>query len=560
MKKSALLLTGLLVWSFMSINIASASENQQSTDSIVIQSTPDLYNLSKTWASEYTQLVPETKIRVVAIPGNEMKNKPAAKGSILFVNDEIYERVQDKSAMKVIVGRDVIVPVVSSANPFLDEIVKKGISPGTLAGFLNDKSNRTWGTLLKDAKNNPAHFYLQKDESIKVILGNFLNKESVTVEGEIETGDDFISLIQKDPYGIGFCRMVKIIDFENQKMAEQIKLLPLDRNGNGSIDFNENIYDDLNLFSRGVWIGKYPKSLFSNIYSVSLKQSGNTAELAFLKWVLTEGQEYLYNNGYSDLIVSERQSAIDKLFMPKMNPQETSAGISPFLILSLIVVSILLFFYLIDAVVRFVKRKRSAELVSGSVLKVRLDQNALLVPKGLFFDRSHTWAFMEQNGLVKVGIDDFLQHITGSLTRIKVKSAGEKIKKGEYILSIIRNGKQLNIYSPVTGTIRETNKNLDTDASLLNSSPYNLGWVYRIETSNWLKELQFLQMSDKYAGWLKKEFVRMKDFLAVALSANKDLYSKVILQDGGELVDSTLADLGPEIWDDFQTRFIDVSN
>ena len=544
----------------MSLNIASASENHQSTDSIVIQSTPDLYNLSKTWASEYTRLVPETKIRVVALLEKELKNRPASKGVILIVNDEMYERVQDESAIKVIVGRDVIVPVVSSANPFLDEIVKKGISPGTLTGFLNDKANRTWGALLKDTRNNPAHFYLQKDESIKAILGNFLNKEPVTVEGEIETGEDFISSIQKDPYGIGFCRMVKIIDFENQKIAEQIRLLPLDRNGNGSIDFNENIYDDLNLFSRGVWIGKYPKSLFSNIYSISLKQSGNTAELAFLKWVLTEGQVYLYNNGYSDLIVSERQSAIDKLFMPQMNPEVTSAGISPFLILSIIIVTILLFFYLIDSVIRFVKRKRSAEPVSGSVLKVRLDQNALLVPKGLFFDRSHTWAFMEQNGLVKVGIDDFLQHITGSLTRIKVKSAGEKIKNGEYILSIIRNGKQLNIYSPVTGIIRETNKNLDADASLLNSSPYNLGWVYRIEPANWLKELQFLLMSDKYAEWLKKEFVRMKDFLAVALSADKEIYSKVILQDGGELVDSTLADLGPEIWDDFQTRFIDVSN
>ena len=42
-------------------------------------------------------------------------------------------------------------------------------------------------------------------------------------------------------------------------MAENLRLLPLDKNGNGQIDFNEMIYEDLNAFTRGVWIGKYPR-------------------------------------------------------------------------------------------------------------------------------------------------------------------------------------------------------------------------------------------------------------------------------------------------------------
>ena len=45
---------------------------------------------------------------------------------------------------------------------------------------------------------------------------------------------------------------------------------------------------------------------------------------------------------------------------------------------------------------------------------------------------------MEKDGVVKVGIDDFLQHITGTLTKIKMKEPGEKVRKGEKILSIIR--------------------------------------------------------------------------------------------------------------------------
>ena len=93
--------------------------------------------------------------------------------------------------------------------------------------------------------------------------------------------------------------------------------------------------------------------------------------------------------------------------------------------------------------------------------------------------------------MVKVGIDDFLQHITGTLTRIKMKEPGEKIRKGEKILTIIRDGKQLNIYSPVSGIIREKNQRLLTDSSIINSSPYSEGWVYMLEPKNWVRETQF---------------------------------------------------------------------
>ncbi|MDP2336690.1 MAG: hypothetical protein Q8N05_09605 [Bacteroidota bacterium] len=73
------------------------------------------------------------------------------------------------------------------------------------------------------------------------------------------------------------------------------------------------------------------------------------------------------------------------------------------------------------------------------------DEDSVIIPKGLYFDKTHTWAFMKKDGYVKIGIDDFLQHITGTITRIEMKTAGEKIKKGDRLLTIIRKGKQLNI-------------------------------------------------------------------------------------------------------------------
>jgi glycine cleavage system H lipoate-binding protein len=181
------------------------------------------------------------------------------------------------------------------------------------------------------------------------------------------------------------------------------------------------------------------------------------------------------------------------------------------------------------------------------------------VPKGLFFDKSHTWAFMERDGLVRIGIDDFLQHLTGTLTHIKLKETGEKVVKGEKILTIVQEGKQLEIHSPVTGTIKSLNTDLDVDSSLVNSSPYYDGWIYLIQPRNWLRETEFLLMNDRYREWLRGEFLRLKDFFANAVKSNPSVYEHIVLQDGGQITDNALADLGPEVWEDFQTNFIDAA-
>jgi hypothetical protein len=56
-----------------------------------------------------------------------------------------------------------------------------------------------------------------------------------------------------------------------------------------------------------------------------------------------------------------------------------------------------------------------------------------------------------------------------------------------------------------------------------------------------------------------KEFSRLKDFLMAALASDTGKYAQVILQDGGEISDGVLSEMGPEIWEDFQTKFIDPS-
>lgn len=157
------------------------------------------------------------------------------------------------------------------------------------------------------------------------------------------------------------------------------------------------------------------------------------------------------------------------------------------------------------------------------------------------------------------GVDDFLQHVTGPVTRLEMRRPGEKVRKGDMILSLIQNGKRLVVFAPVSGVIKESNSLLDSKYTLINSSPYTDGWVYRIEPVNWLREIQFMEMAEKYQTWLSSEFNRLKDFLASSLKVNKLEYDAIVLQDGGMLKDGVLEDFGPEVWEDFQSNFLDTT-
>ena len=226
----------------------------------------------------------------------------------------------------------------------------------------------------------------------------------------------------------------------------------------------------------------------------------------------------------------------------------------------LIVIAFILGSLTIDAVIKFNRSKKHKVSVLSSSPNKTFSEESVSIANGVYYDKTHTWAFMEKNGLVKIGVDDFLLHITGSLSKLKMKKPGDKVLKGEVVLSINQNGKQLNIFSPISGTVKSLNNQLVEESSLINSSPFNDGWVYMIEPTNWLREVQLLFMADKYKEWLKSEFTRLKDFIAtIGQINNQTELSPIILQDGGELKDNVLENFGPEVWEEFQTRFINTS-
>lgn len=212
---------------------------------------------------------------------------------------------------------------------------------------------------------------------------------------------------------------------------------------------------------------------------------------------------------------------------------------------------------MVNAVVWFINTSKAPVNESIVPAPAYIGEDNIKVLKGIYFDKSHTWAFMDANGGVKIGIDDFLLRVTGPITRIKLVEEGQTVKKGDNVITLIQDGKHLNIKSPISGVIKEQNPILPIDSSILNSSPFSDGWVYMIEPTNWLREVKYLIMADKYKEWIKNEFTKLKDFIALFVQANSEGEPQLVLQDGGEIKDNVLADFGPEIWEEFQMKFID---
>jgi glycine cleavage system H lipoate-binding protein/ABC-type phosphate transport system substrate-binding protein len=561
MKNTILGFIGLLLvcsGNLYSGEVVKANPSQEGPVNIL--STPRLFSLTTRLASEYNSLNPGARVNIIS---SEFVTNAGFQESGInagFIPGDNLVGPDAESLWKIVIGREVIVPVINSKNSFINELNQKGVSSEKLALVLENADQRVWGSFVSDGKNIPVHLYIVNDEKVLSLVKKFLNLDQLPSSGINLVGDkEMISAIQNDPNAIGFCNLAGTSAPDKQNMVDGIKLLPIDKNGNGKLDYTEQIYADLQSFSRGVWIGKYPKALYTDLYYVSASKPADETEAAFIKWILTGGQQFLCVAGFSDLAHGERQSKLDKF--NAVNIVVPPKDIYTFPTLTVIILSVVILLSLIISAIIYLRRNKrvSALPEKGVISHVVFSENSLIAPKGLYFDKTHTWAFMEKNGLVRIGIDDFIQHVTGPVTRVEMKMPGEKIKKGDILMSLIQKGKQLNIHAPVSGIIREQNVSLLSDSSLINSSPCSEGWVYMIEPSNWLREIQFFDMADKYRKWLQNEITRLKDFLATSLKVNKLDYATVVLQDGGALKDSVLEDLGPEVWEDFQTNFLDTS-
>jgi glycine cleavage system H lipoate-binding protein/ABC-type phosphate transport system substrate-binding protein len=525
-----------------------------------IYCSPDLLDITREWVDEFTLFNPKVDITIIPVTDNSLDWVINKSGSMCIVSASYIKPTIEGHPWNMLIGRDVLVPIVNKRNPYIDLLLDEGISTEEVKQLITQPEKRYWNSIIHNGSQLPVNYYAINEGSSNILLSDFINVNDAFAEGILVDDEKaLVAAVKDDPMGIGFCSYKNTLKPNGHNMFDNIILLPIDKNGNGKIDYIEQIYNDQDELMRGAWIGKYPISLVNSIYTIAIKKPSAEVDLTFLKWLITDGQQQLHMSGYGELTLNERMTKLNLLEIPKidLSSSDLQYAFSNRILVLLFTsaVALLLGFLFI----RRYRLKKYAEISANSVPDYAFDAKNLKAPGGIFFGKSHTWAFMEKNGMVKMGVDDFLQHITGPITAIKLKSQGEKVSKGDPVLSIVQNGKQINLYSPISGMIEKQNTALNSNPSIINNSPFEEGWVYMIKPANWLWDVQSLLLGKSYRDWLASEFFRFKDFLAVVVKPQNLVYEQILLQDGGEIKDNILAFLGPEAWEDFQINFIDAS-
>ncbi|MBC8192489.1 MAG: hypothetical protein ISR87_04010 [Candidatus Marinimicrobia bacterium] len=188
----------------------------------------------------------------------------------------------------------------------------------------------------------------------------------------------------------------------------------------------------------------------------------------------------------------------------------------------------------------------------------RLSLSAIRLPRGVYFDATHTWAYLERAGKIRVGIDDFITALTGPVTLKLNKHRGETIKRGEHIATLMGDDKSLKIYSPISGTLKSINKSALKIFSKRTNHEFTENWLFDMEPKRWDMEKTMLILGEKAQEWIRKEHARLRDVLAFAELKYNLNTQPVLLQEGGEIADQVLEPMSSEIWEEFQSEFIDA--
>lgn len=132
------------------------------------------------------------------------------------------------------------------------------------------------------------------------------------------------------------------------------------------------------------------------------------------------------------------------------------------------------------------------------------------VHEGLYYSREHEWVKVEDN-LARVGVTDYAQSKLGDVVYVELPEVGKQVKqlkepKGkEMELGAVESIKAVSAaYSPVNGKVKEVNAALQERPELVNTSPYDEGWICVISSDKLKEDLKFLMDAKGYIEYLKK--------------------------------------------------------
>lgn len=274
-----------------------------------------LYPVVVKWGEEFRKLHPNVKIDISGGgAGKGITDALAGVVDIGMVSRDVYPEEINKGAYPIAVVKDAVVPTINANNPELDFIKKTGLKKETALKLWN-KELKTWGEVLGSNSKLPVHVFTRSDAcGAAETFAGWLGKKQENLKATGVFGDPGVaSAVQKDKVSIGYNNIAYIYDQKTKKPFEGLTVIPIDVNENGKIDPEEDFYQTTQTLIQAIDEGRYPSPPARDLYLVTKEKPTNPVIVAFLEYILSDGQKYVGEIGYIGLSEERLSEEIQKV-------------------------------------------------------------------------------------------------------------------------------------------------------------------------------------------------------------------------------------------------------
>jgi phosphate transport system substrate-binding protein len=275
-----------------------------------------LYPMMTVWAEEFHKLHPNVEFDVQGGgAGKGMTDTIAGAVDIGMISRSIKPEEESQGIFWVSVTKDAVFPLISKDNPVAAELIAKGISQEIFNKIFITGEIKTWGEVVgKPEITDEIHVYTRSDacgagEMWAKFSGGKVQDDiqGIGINGEPALVDTVI----KDPLGIGYSNLNSVFDMTGGGLIEGTIVPPVDVNANGQADADE-YYQTKDAAVSAVSSEKYPSppARFENL---ATKGKPTGLVLAFIQWILTDGQQYLGQAGYVPLTPTQQTESLQKI-------------------------------------------------------------------------------------------------------------------------------------------------------------------------------------------------------------------------------------------------------
>ena len=275
-----------------------------------------LYPMMVRWGEEFGKVHP--KVRVDISAGGAGKGVADALANLVdigMVSREVNPEEVRKGGFFIPVVKDAVFPVLNHGNPVFEKgLVSKGVKKKTFIDLWINGRNLTWGEIAGTDSKDRVQVYTRSDscgaaETWAQYLGG---KKQEDLKGVGVYGDPGLAeAVRKDLFGTGYNNLNYAYDARTGLPLPGLQIIPIDVNENGKADPEEDLKTKDHAI-QAVVSGRYPSPPARDLYLMTKDRFKGPAK-EFIRWVLTEGQQYVNEMGYIKLKETQILEALKKI-------------------------------------------------------------------------------------------------------------------------------------------------------------------------------------------------------------------------------------------------------